>query len=408
MPKQLEQSTKWPGIRFLRLGSIALALVLVFAAFFYRDDLFQSYLDPGMPFQTYQPPAPPNYANETDWLSWPETDKDPVDIIGQADIFVITPTLFLGGQEWVASVKDAEFEKNMRRVVMPNYVAPYSAGGRLYAPNYRQASLYSFLTNRDDARRAQEFAYQDVKTAFDFFLAEHLPERPIILVGHGQGALHLQRLLAEYFNGPQNEDRVKALAAAYIIDHPTPRDLFTGPLASTPLCSTEDQTHCVVAFGAFMPNEGLTARQFVSNTLVFEGARLTSTEGRPIACVNPLLWTDSTDYAPARLHKGGVAAEGLAPGDEPAPFPRQTGAQCQDGLLLIDKPKQRSLRRPLKFGGRYRTLPSNLFYEDLRSNMITRISALIEENILPRRAPPLDETEQIEIIDSPVTLPPEE
>ena len=118
--------------------------------------------------------------------------------------------------------------------------------------------------------------------------------------------------------------------------------------------------------------------------------------------MNPLLWTQSEDYAPARLHKGGVAAEGLDLETRPAPLPRQVGAQCQDGLLLIDKPRSRSLRRPLKVGGKFRTLPSNLFYEDLRLNAMQRVESLIEDNVLPRRAKLLDGFEVQEIEESPI------
>jgi hypothetical protein len=119
--------------------------------------------------------------------------------------------------------------------------------------------------------------------------------------------------------------------------------------------------------------------------------------------MNPLLWNQSEDYAPQRLHLGGIAAEGLDPDMEPAAMTKQVGAQCQDGILFVDKPKSRSLRRPFKVGGKFRTLPSNLFYEDLRVNAVIRVQSLLETGTLPRRAKKLDSLELIEIQDSPVT-----
>jgi len=88
---------------------------------------------------------------------------------------------------------------------------------------------------------------------------------------------------------------------------------------------------------------------------------------------------------------------------EPAAMTKQAGAQCQDGILFVDKPKTRSLRRPFKVGGKFRTLPSNLFYEDLRVNAEKRVESLIEAGTLPRRAKKLESFDVIEIQDSPVT-----
>ena len=128
-------------------------------------------------------------------------------------------------------------------------MTPYGSAGRLFAPYYRQASLYTFMTTREDARKAQDFAYQDVKRAFKVFLENSPPERPIILVGHNQGASHVQRLLADYFMG----DLKKRLAVAYVIDYPMPLDVFDTTLKGLLPCETVDDTGCVAAFGAFMP-----------------------------------------------------------------------------------------------------------------------------------------------------------
>ncbi|MEE9347679.1 MAG: DUF3089 domain-containing protein [Robiginitomaculum sp.] len=383
-------------------ASVFLAGFLLLAAYFYRDDLFQSFMDPGEPFQTYTPPPALDYRGAAAWISRPDLSVDSEMNAGKGDIFVVTPTIYLGGKHWNAPTASPKVQAAFTRIAAPNYVTPYAVNGRVFAPLYRQASLYSFLTNRDDAKLAQQFAYQDVRVSFMRFLDNHPPERPIILIGHGQGGLHVQRLLAEFF---VNESQTPMLAAAYILGHPTPLDLFTGPLKATPPCEGESDTGCVIGFGAFTPKDTLPARRFVSNSLVFEGARLTPVEGRALLCMNPLLWTRSNDYAPARLHKGGVAAEGLAPDANPAPSPRQAGAQCEDGVLVIDKPKQRSLRRPARIGGRYRTLPSNLFYEDLRQNIDTRITALIDTGVLPKRAPLMDDLIDVTIVESPVTLP---
>ncbi len=374
-------------------------MLLIALALFYRDDIFQSLQDPGEPFQTYEKPAPPDYNTIDAWITRPDVTADPFHDTTAGDIFVVVPSIYKGGEHWNLPIDDVRRRNRLERIIRPNYVTPYGSTGRLFAPHYRQASTYTFMTNREDARQAQDFAYQDVRRAFEYFLKYSPPERPIILAGHGQGASHAQRLLADFFQGSL-KDR---LAAAYIIDHPLPLDKFDNALSGLKPCEAETDTGCVIAFGAFMPGDDVIARRFVTRLTVYDGSDYAMVSERPLLCTNPLLWNRSSDYAPSRLHLGGLAAEGLDADMDPAPLAKQAGVQCQDGILYVDQPKSRALRRPLKFGGKFRTLRSNLFYEDLRVNAKKRVESLLETGTLPRRVETLDDLDVIEIIDSPVT-----
>jgi len=383
---------------FLLAGLVLFFMTLI-VIYLYRDDIFQTIQDPRQPFQTYTKPVAPDYSMAEAWLAQPDLTQDPYEHPSAGDVFVVVPSVYRGGKHWVLRSDDLKRKNKLQRIVRPNYVAPYGSAGRLFAPYYRQASLYSFMTAREDARKAQDFAYQDVKRAFNVFLENAPPERPIILVGHNQGASHVQRLLADFFMG----DLSKRLAAAYVIDYPLPLDLFNTTLKGLKPCETINDTSCVNAFGAFMPGDDVIANRFVSRLLVHDGQNYISVQGRPLLCTNPLLWNLSEDYAPQRLHLGGVAAEGLDPDMKPAAMTKQAGVQCEDGILYVDKPKSRSLRRPLKVGGKFRTLPSNLFYEDLRVNAEKRVQSLLDSGTLPKRAAKLDGFDLIEIQDSPVT-----
>ena len=383
---------------FLFAGLLVFFMTLI-VIYLYRDDIFQTIQDPRQPFQTYKKPIAPDYSTAEAWLAQPDLSEDPYKHPSAGDVFVVVPSVYRGGKHWVLRSDDLKRKNKLQRIVRPNYVAPYGSAGRLFAPYYRQASLYSFMTAREDARKAQDFAYQDVKRAFDVFLKSSPPERPIVLVGHNQGASHVQRLLADYFQGILKE----RLAAAYVIDYPLPLDLFETTLKGLSPCEAANDTNCVNAFGAFMPGDDVIAKRFVSQLLVYDGQDYTSVEGRPLLCNNPLLWNRSGDYAPQRLHLGGVAAEGLDSDMKPAAMKKQVGAQCEDGILFVDKPKTRSLRRPLKVGGKFRTLPSNLFYEDLHVNAEMRVQSLLDKGTLPRRAAKLDDFDIIEIQESPVT-----
>lgn len=379
---------------FLTAGATLAALLLA-ATWFYRDDVFRYFNDPGQPFQTYSPPLAPDYADKNAWISLPSAAPGADINPDHADIFVIGPTQHLGGKNWVADLGSKDLKSGINHIIAPNYIRPLSVGGRVYAPYYREAALYAFLTNRDDARRAQNFAYADIDRAFTAFLASSAHERPIVIVGYGQGGLHVQRLLQTRMDEPIRN----RLVAAYIIDHPT-------PLAATgiiPICEVAAQTGCVVAFTTVTEAEDILARQYATKTLFYSGDELISTDGQTLICVNPLLWTVSSDFAPSRLHKGAIAARGLPEGTNPPAIDHQFGAQCEDGLLVIDTPKTHNLRRPARFGGHYRTPPYNLFSEDIRLNMLTRIEARHAVGDLPRRAPSLIPLETIDVEDMPIT-----
>lgn len=387
----------------LLAGGIIASLIIAFTtAYSLRDDIFEWIQDPRQPFQTYEPPEAPDYANSESWLSQPDLSVDPYTLEEKGDVFVVVPSVYRGGEHYVLPSDDLRRKSKLERIVRPNYVTPYGDAGRLFAPFYRQASLFSYISSREDAQLAQDFAYQDVKRAFEAFLTQSPPERPLVLVGHNQGASHVLRLLNDFFAGEGNQERRKRLAVAYVIDYPVPVDLFQSNLAPLALCERPDDVNCVAAFGTIMPGEQSIAERFTTRLLVHDGQRFESVEGRALACINPLLWSRSGDYAPERLHKGGVAAEGLEPDIRPAAQPNQVGAQCSDGVLLVDRPRSSALRRPLKVGGKFRTLPSNLFYEDLKQNAVKRVEALINENVLPRRAERLGEFEVIDVEDSPV------
>lgn len=383
------------------MGVLLLGLIL---AYVYHDDIFQTIQDPGQPFQTYEPPAAPIYASLDSWLAQPDLGVDPFTLTAKGDVFVVVPSVYRGGKHWNLPSDDLKRKSKLQRIVRPNYVSPYGESGRLFAPFYRQASLYAFMTNREDAQQAQNFAYQDVMRAFELFLRQSPPERPIVLVGHNQGASHVQRLLIDYFQGPL-KDR---LAVAYVIDHPLPVDSFDGPLSNLKPCDGHGESQCVVAFGSFTPKDKVIAERFSARSLVHNGREYEAISNRPTLCINPLLWTQSEDYAPARLHLGGVAAEGLDPDMTPASMTKQSGAQCENGRLLVDTPRSKSLRRPRAVGAKFRTLPSNLFYEDLKQDAKRRVQNLLDAKVLPERAGPmLDDFEVQEIEDSPV-IPPEE
>ncbi|PWE18028.1 DUF3089 domain-containing protein [Marinicauda salina] len=381
---------------WLLIGAGALFVALLVAAgVLLREQIFQTFLDPGVPFQTYEAPPEPDYAGDAAWIvrpgsSFAETERPA--------IFFVHPTTYDGGEHWNAPYDRPQELAELEDIILPNYAAPFlveEAG--LYAPLYRQAALYTFMNNREDAVLARRFAYEDVRRAFDAFRDQIGDERAFVLVGVGQGALHGLGLLIDEI-GP-NEDLRGRMAAAYLLEAPVPMDLFSGPLLDTPPCTEPEDVRCVIGYATARSNDRgrvyALSDRWMSWTPTGE---LDYVEGRGLLCINPLLWTRTEDFAPARLHRGGAAAQGLSLADTPSPMPSQMGAQCQNGLLMIERPRSRALRRPGRLGEDRRVAPFNLFYFDLQfdaARRIAEVEAILEEE--RRYAPPLGEPEEVDV-----------
>ncbi|MBA4802902.1 MAG: DUF3089 domain-containing protein [Euryhalocaulis sp.] len=375
--------------------------LLVAAAIGLRDNIFRAMKDPGQPFQTYEPPPQPDYADAANWALRPASSEG-----GEpAYVFFIHPTTYWGGNQWNAATDKPKAKERLEQVMLPNHAAPFSGAGEIYAPRYRQASLYSFLTNRDDARRARQLAYGDVQRAFAQFLEEAGDDSAIVIAGVEQGGLHAVRLLQDEI-GPDPDLRER-MAAAYIIDSPLPLDLFDQQLSMFDVCDAPGEYRCVAAWSSARPDDLRTIRHLTVRPMIWTGnGDMTTVEDRPLLCVNPLLWSTKEDFAPARLNQGAAAAEGMEPTASPSLTPGVTSAQCEDGVLLVERPDQSEYRRPLSLGGRYKPAPFNLFYGDIRANARQRVQAflpVLAEDL--RMADPIEET--VDLQRSPIKKVPD-
>ncbi|WP_291898563.1 DUF3089 domain-containing protein [Maricaulis sp.] len=373
----------------------AAILLLMLAMWLLREQIFQTFQDPGEPYQTYTPPEAPEYADASAWYLQGQFDDDTTPAV-----FFVHPTTYSGGAEWNAKLDKDTANDRVEEVIIPNYAAPFAVSGSLFVPRYRQASLYSFMNNREDSVLARHFAYHDVEAAFRQFLQDVGDDRPIILVGVGQGGLHALRLGMDVV--APDEALTARLAVAYILEAPVPLDLFEGPLADLPACDTPEDVRCIYAFSYAEEDETRRLRILTERSMSWTEQRdLDFVEERRLLCTNPLLAAPSNQYASARMHRGGASATGFSLDATPAPLPMQTGAQCTDGILLIERPPSPLLRRPSRIAEDFLIAPFNLFYEDLRLDAARRsliVSTILQEE--RRWAPPFEDPESVE--DAPV------
>jgi hypothetical protein len=376
----------------------ALIALVLSAALIWRQDILQSTLDPKEPFQTYHPPAAPDYARPSAWALLPANPATWTSADPPADVFFVHPTTFDGGRNWNGPIDDEKSNRFLTRVILPNYAGPFARVGRLFAPRYRQASVYTSLTLRDDAREAREFAYDDVRRAFDFYL-DHLNHgRPLVLAGVEQGATLVDRLVHDEIKARPGFS--KQIAAVYLIDATALRSGFA-PGSALPACTAWGEAHCVVGWTQAFEFDQADIRQTLHRSLVGgANGELEDTKGRPFLCVNPLLGAETDAVAPARLNRGAVAASDIEWGARPAFLNRQVSAQCVDGVLRVSAPLSPSLKQTGGWLDHLKEPGYNLFYADEEADALARVATLLGQPGQGIPAPPITTT--IDIKDSPV------
>ena len=346
----------------------ALLALSVAAAFYWREDILRTALDPKIPYQAYTPPRAPDYGSPKAWALLPGDPMRPQPGEPPADVFFVHPTTYDGGAHWNAPIRQTRADRTLQRVMLPNYAGPFLRVGRVFAPRYRQASLYSLLTLREDAREARAFAYRDVEAAFRWYLAHAPSGRPIVLVGVEQGGTLVERLAREMARDPAIKARI---AAVYVIDAYTPADLY-GLGAPLPACSRKGEAGCVVGWMEPRRADMATVRPLTWTEL----GELEPPGDRPALCVNPLWGAATTAEAPARLNLGAANATGVEWGTRPAFLTRQVSARCENGVLVASRPKSASLKPSGSWADRRKAKAFNLFYADLEADAEQRVAAL--------------------------------
>ena len=128
----------------------------------------------------------------------------------------------------------------------------------LFAPRYRQLSL-SFLKeneknsniiNDKNYQQAQNIAYLDVSTAFQYYLK--YSNRPFILVTHSQGTFRAIQLLIDHID-PYPEIRERFLAG-YLLGGRVPVSIFKNELKFIQPSKNATDLGCVIAWD-LIPND---------------------------------------------------------------------------------------------------------------------------------------------------------
>jgi hypothetical protein len=247
---------------------------------------------------TAQTPSPaPDYAKDSSWLCLPgrkdacatrlpttalnpngygSNGLSPVASNPPVDCFYVYPTVS----------NDAGLNSDMipgpeEKLTAQTQFARFASVCRTFAPVYRQMTLASIAaySTGGDVRPNVMIAYRDVVAAWRNYLATRNHGRPFVLIGHSQGSLLLQQLIArEIEKDPAVAARMKlGILAGWNVIVPQGK-LVGGTFKSTPLCSRDGETGCVIAWSSFRE------KNVPPRGAMFGVARQ---PGMTVGCVNP-------------------------------------------------------------------------------------------------------------------------
>ena len=287
----------------------------------------------------YQPPpkqSGPDYAELANWIARPGVTDDPSHWAPEgvsrsrpatpAAVFYIHPTTYLERDRWNALLDDAN-SRDRAALFVRSQASAFNEVGEIWAPRYRQAAFGAFLLDTKDATQALDLAYSDVSRAFDAFVAAIPADRPIILAGHSQGALHLSRLLREKV---AKTPLAKRVVAAYVVGWPlSVRDDV--PAMGLPACRSADEARCILSWQSFAePANTSSIRDAYEKPVATNGKHR---ELRDMLCTNPISGTIDGAALPAGNPGSLVPSADLASATIAA---GQVGAHCDKGFLIIN------------------------------------------------------------------------
>jgi len=320
--------------------------------------------NPSVSFDPANVPPVPDYARISLWAAHPDksdpADRTPCPYIkdeqatAQVDVFFLYPTTYTGDKrsqrDWNCAVENQSINTKTDETSILFQASAFNGAGRIFAPRYRQAHLYTFFAeDKKSAKQALDLAYEDAKAAFQYYLKHWNQGRPFILAGHSQGARHAMYLIRDFV---ENMPLEQQLVAAYIVGWPVNKQFYQ----HIHPCQSPDQTGCYCTWRTFERDFGLRKFTVPDSNLV---------------CTNPLNWTTVEGrYVDKSANLGGVVRPFCAV------YPNMTDAEVHNGYLLCTKPKFPG--SVLIRSSNFHAGDINLYYMNVRDNAKWRVKMYMQ------------------------------
>lgn len=305
----------------------------------------------------------PDFSNLNYWaahpLKWDPSDSIPKPIRKEkrdtlVDVFFLHPTMYtmeLKDSDLNADIDDAYLNAKTDYSSILYQASVFNQHARIFAPRFREAHISAYYPKDTlAALRAFDLAYEDIKTAFEYYLKNYNHGRPVIIASHSQGSTHALRLLKDYF---ENKSLQKQLVAAYVVGMTIPQNSFS----SLKMCEDSVQTGCFCGWRTF--RKGF-------KPLYVEAEKEFS------LVTNPITWKTDSIYAHKKMNSGSVLFKFNKV------YKRTTDAQIHEGVIWVTRPKF-----PWSFlysTKNYHVGDINLYYMDIRKNVEQRIKAYLHHS----------------------------
>jgi DUF3089 family protein len=186
------------------------------------------------------------------------------------DCFYVYPTVSQEQTQYADLTDSPEIQAEARA-----QVGRLSSRCRVFAPIYRQETSYGI---NHPSGPPSDVPMLDVQAAWNYYLANDNKGRGVVIVGHSQGTILLQNLIAGSIDGTASQ---ALLVSAFLAGDPSlavpPGGVVGGNFAHIPTCSDASQTGCVYVWGSYLAGD-------TSAPPIFGGGR---GDGFVSACVNP-------------------------------------------------------------------------------------------------------------------------
>jgi hypothetical protein len=158
---------------------------------------------------------------------------------------------------------------------------------RVWAPMYRQETL-SALFNVSDAVQAENVAYASLLSGWRDYLAHDNDGRPIVFIGHSQGAAMLIRLLASQVD-THSAARARLVSAIILGGNVAVANgrATGGSFRNIPACTSTSQSGCVIAYSSFPGQPPADSLFGIPGQGVSIQSDQTQSKGLRVLCVNP-------------------------------------------------------------------------------------------------------------------------
>lgn len=173
--------------------------------------------------------------------------------------------------------------------------AQFSQVCNVWAPMYRQRTAGDLKKGLGSDPAADQVAYASLLAGWKDYLANDNDGRPVIFIGHSQGAAMLIRLLHNVVDpsATLRHQMVSAILLGGNVQVPTGKT-EGGSFKNIPACRSASQVGCVIAyssFGATPPATSFFGRPGQGVSL--QSGQTTST-GQRVVCVNPVTFGPSS------------------------------------------------------------------------------------------------------------------